>query len=315
MRTPIERVLVLGRSAEDVAKMIRAEAPGLHVAAKSLEEARPADVVAAEAVLAFKVPEQLHGHLGGLRWIQSTGAGVDFLLACPGLARTAPLTRIVGAFNVRMAEYVLARVLALAQGVPRLFRDQAARRWEPFDPRTLAQLSVLVVGVGEIGAAIAVKLAGNGARVRGVNRTGRPVEGVPDVYPIGRLTELLPAADVLVLAAPSTRRTQQLIGARELSLLRPGGFVVNVARGALLDEAALLAVLDSGHLAGAALDVFATEPLPADSGLWSREGVMISPHVAGLTTPAEAAAAFVDNWRRWNAGLPLRGLVDRGAGY
>lgn len=309
------RLLVLGRVADEAAERIRVEAPELAVTVRGFDDATPADLDAAEVLLAFRIPRAIEHAAGNVRWVQSSGAGVDGLLGCPTLREDVPITRVVGAFNLRMSEYVLARCLAIAQRIPQLETERRARRWAPFYPRTLRELRVTIVGVGEIGGAAARALTLHGARVVGVNRTGAAVDGVPEVVPLTRLPELLPRTDVLVLVVPRTRATERLIGRRELDLLPRDAWIVNVARGAVIDEAALSDSLAAGRIGGAALDVFETEPLPESSPLWSSPNVMFSPHVAGLTTPDEAADAFLGNWRRFRVGEPLVGVIDRARGY
>jgi phosphoglycerate dehydrogenase-like enzyme len=174
-----------------------------------------------------------------------------------------------------------------------------------------------VVGLGDLGGSIAQALAAFGVHVLGVRRVPRPAPHVERVFARNQLDELLSLLDILVLAAPLTGDTQQLIGRDELARLPEGAFLVNVGRGELVDESALIDALGSGHLAGAALDVFQTEPLPADSPLWHLPNVFISPHCADNTPQSleRAMEIFLDNLDRFRHGAPLRNVVDRTLGY
>ena len=178
---------------------------------------------------------------------------------------------------------------------------------------------MLVVGLGAIGSAIARKMAALGARVSGIRRHARAntVEGVSEVATSDRLRELLPQADVVVISAPHTSETKGLIGRRELGVLKPGAVLVNVSRGRLVDEPALAAALQEERLAGAALDVFEREPLPADSPLWDLSSVLITPHTSGFRPDHWDVMTdlFVENLRRYDTGQDLLNVVNKTAGY
>ncbi|MFG0319961.1 MAG: NAD(P)-dependent oxidoreductase, partial [Planctomycetota bacterium JB042] len=225
------------------------------------------------------------------------------------------VTRVTGVFGAPIADYVLARCLAIAQELPRLEVERRDGGWRSFHARLLSDLRVAVVGTGEIGAAVARRLIANGVEVVGVNRSGGAVDGLPRVEPVARLREVVADVDVLVLVVPRTTTSERLVDAALLAALPPRAWLVNVARGAVVDEAALIAALRAGRLAGAALDVFEVEPLPADSPLRTLPNVMVSPHVAGVTTPTQAADAYLENLRRRREGLPRRGVIDRERGY
>lgn len=309
------RLLVLGRECEPIAQRIRAQAPELEVTARSLDDVSAEDLAHAEMLLAFRVPKHL-AHAGrNLRWVQSTGAGVDGLLDSGIVPETAEFTRVLDVFGEPMSEYVMLRCLAIAQDFDRQRSAQKRREWDVFYPRRMSDLSIAVIGVGEIGSQIARTLAHFGARVIGVNRSGRAVEGITEVAPSQRLHEILPVVDIVVLVIPNTESTRARIGQRELALMKEGAWLVNVARGSCVDEAALIDALREGRIGGAALDVFAEEPLPPASRLWEFENVWISPHNSGLTRPEDAAGAFLDNYERMRRGESPRGRVDRSRGY
>jgi phosphoglycerate dehydrogenase-like enzyme len=253
-----------------------------------------------------------------LRWVHTASAGVDNVLTPQVAASDVTVTNSRGVFDGAIAEYVLGVVLAFAKDLPGTWDRQRRREWEHRDTERVADTTALVVGVGPIGRAVARLLRAAGMRVRGVGRTGRT--GDPDfgeVTASAELVALLPEADYLVLVAPLTAQTRGLIGAAELAALRPTARLVNVGRGELVDEAALIEALRRGALAGAALDVFEREPLPPSSPLWDLPGVVVSPHMSAdvIGWRESLADLFLDNLRRWCAGQPLRNVVDKSVGY
>ncbi|MBK6942042.1 MAG: D-2-hydroxyacid dehydrogenase [Planctomycetes bacterium] len=308
-------LLVLGRDADVIAAGIDARDLGIDVRAREFADVAPSDLADRDMLLAFRIPATLAEAAGGLRWVQSTGAGVDGILACPTLRSDVLITRLVGVFERHMAEYVLARCLAIAQRMSRLEWDRREKRWAPFHPRLLRDLRITVLGVGVIGAAIARMLREFGSNVVGVSRTGQAVDGIDRVVAVEALSAVLPVTDVLVVVVPNTARTRGLLDRAALERLPAGAWVVNVARGSVIDEDAMIDLLRERHLGGAALDVFRDEPLPRESPLWEMEDVMVSPHVAGLTTPDDAIQAFVENWQRLARGETPVGVVDRARGY
>jgi glyoxylate/hydroxypyruvate reductase A len=309
------RLLVLGRACEDIAKRVRARRPDLEVTARGMDDVTADDLRRAEMLLAFRIPPHVRHAADHLAWIQSTGAGVDGLLSSTSFPPHTLLTRVVGVFGKPMSEYVLLRCLAIAQDLDRQRRAQRNREWDVFYPRLLDELDVLVLGTGEIGGEIGRNLARNGVRVVGANRRGSAVAGFERVIAVSALAESLSRFDVLVVVVPDTADTRGMIGQRELRGLKRGAWIVNVARGSCVDEMALLDALREGHLGGAALDVFAEEPLPSHSPLWELQNVWVSPHVSGLTKPEQAADAFLENLARFECGEEPRGQVDPTRGY
>ena len=265
-------------------------------------------------------PGQIPENSPNLRWIQGTSAGIGGLLERTGLIR-APIvfTTAAGVHGVPLAEFALFGLLYFAKGAPVLTRWQAQRHWQRHTTTQLRGSSAVVVGLGGVGREVARLLAAAGVRVTGVGRPERSyqVPGVLSYADDTQLAAVLPEADALVLACPLTERTNGLIGRAELGLLRPGAVVVNVSRGQVVDEAALIEHLASGHLGGACLDVFEAEPLPESSPLWAMPNVLVSPHSAS-TVAAEnrlLTDLFTDNLGRWLAGEPLRNTFDVIAGY
>jgi phosphoglycerate dehydrogenase-like enzyme len=241
-----------------------------------------------------------------LRWVHTASAGVDRLTFPELLESPVVLTNSRGVFDTPMAEYVLGLVIAMAKDLPGTLAAQARREWRHRETEPVAGRCAVVVGGGPIGRAIARLLAAVGMDVELVGR--REFDDLP---------ALLPRADWLVLAAPLTDTTRGMLDAAALARLRPTARVINVGRGGLVVEPDLIDALRCGRIAGAALDVFATEPLPPDSPLWELPGVIVSPHMSGdLIGWREALVTlFLDNLDRYRTGAPLRNVVDKALGY
>jgi phosphoglycerate dehydrogenase-like enzyme len=260
-----------------------------------------------------------------LRWIHVSAAGVGSLLFPALVESDVVLTNGRGLHAAAMAEHALGVMLAFARKL-HLARDrQRERRWEqtglwtgapPF--RALAGSTLGLVGLGAVGAALARRAAALGLHVIAVRRNPRPGPApAHEQWGRERLPELLERADWVVLAAPHTTATRGLIDAAALARMKPGAVLVNLSRGALVDQAALIAALREGRIAGAALDVVQKEPLAADSELWEMPNVILTPHVSGLGPDywERAVDQFADNLERFLAGRPLANVVDKRAGY
>lgn len=255
---------------------------------------------------------------GRLEWIHVASAGVDTLLFPELVASPVVVTNARGIFDRPIAEYVLAAVLAVAKDLPATLGLQGRREWRHRETRHITGATALVVGTGGIGREIARLLGAVGMTVRGVGRTGRADD--PDfgeVIPSSELADHAGWADHLVIAAPLTDATRGLVGMDVLAAMKPGSNLINVGRGPIVDEGALIEALRSGPVSTATLDVFSVEPLPADSPLWSEPGVVVSPHLAGDAVGWTEALSrqFVDNARRWISGEPLLNVVDKARGY
>ena len=264
----------------------------------------------------------LLGRAPQLRWYQQWGAGADWLMRHPEIAaRDFTLTNASGVHSIQISEHILAFLFAFARRLPEAVRAQERREWQRQghdDVFELAGKTLLLIGVGAIGERTACVAAALGMRVLGIRRSSSaPVPCVEQICPPECLHEWLPQADFVVLTVPLTPETRGMIGERELGLMKPTAYIVNIGRGGTIDEAALIAALREGRIAGAGLDVFEKEPLPSDSPLWELPNVIITAHYAGVT-PAyneRAMAIFLDNLRRYKAGEPLRNVVDKTLGY
>ena len=245
-----------------------------------------------------------------LRWMHSFSAGVDNPFFQALLDRGVRLTTSSGAQAVPIAQTVLMYLLALSRDLPGWLRDQAEKRWAPREIDDLQGRTLGVVGLGPIGTEVARLGAAFGMRVIGVRRQVQGDEPC-ETWPLDRLDDLWPVADAVVLAVPLNDDTRHLLDARALSRLKRGALLVNVARGEVVDEGAMIEALRSGALGGAGLDVFEQEPLPADSPLWSMPNVIVTPHSSG-TNPGNsdrASAIFLENLGRYLRGEPLRNEV------
>ena len=281
--------------------------------------ATPADAMAAAGeaavVYGWKVPAEIYPRARRLKWLHVMGAGVDSALV-PTLPADVIVTRVPGVFGPWMREYVLGWCLAITQRTETYRAAQRERRWrDDVLPERLSGKTITIVGLGDIGRTIAAAARALDMRVIGVNRSGRAVRGVERVSPLRRLEGAVGEADFVVLVLPLTDATRGVFGAQALAAMKPAAWLVNIGRGALVDDAALLGALRARRIAGAVLDVFATEPLPPDHPLWTLDNVIVTPHISGPSTPAQMAPVFNDNLARWLAGRPLRHVVDRARGY
>lgn len=253
-----------------------------------------------------------------LRWIQWCGAGVDAALFPELMQSDVVLTNVHGLFDQPIAEYALGLILAFAKDLPQTLASQATRRWDYRLNERIAGRKALVVGVGGIGRAIGRTLRAVGMHVDGVGRRARDGAGdFQTIHAIADLDTLLPHYDYVVLITPLTDDTRGLFDARRIALMPPHARFINLGRGALVDEPALIAALRERRIAHAALDVFATEPLPDTNELWDLDNVIISPHMSGDFKGFHAAMVdvFIDNFARYSRGEPLMNTVDKALGF
>lgn len=284
---------------------VRIAAPGGAVAGD------PADV---RYALVWKPPHGFFAQFPKLALVINLGAGVDALVARDDLPKV-PITRLVDPNMTRMmAGYVLMAVMRHARDIPAFEAAQRERRWHYIHPRNPEEIRVGILGLGELGAAAARELARQGFDVRGWSRGPKAIDGVAAIHGLDGLDGFIADTEILVAMLPLTPDTRGLLDARRLGLLPHGAKFVNVARGPVVDEAALVAALASGAIAGATLDVFETEPLPQASPLWAMPQVLITPHLASVPIPRSAAAQIAANIRRIRAGEAVSG-VDPARGY
>jgi phosphoglycerate dehydrogenase-like enzyme len=312
----MHRLLILSQFARDYRDLVdAAHLPELVVT--STTDPAEAAVNAASFDLALGEPaplRQVMPALSRVRWIQSTWAGVEPLLD-PALRRDYTLTNARGVFGPQMSEYVFAYLLAHERRIFDKQVSQGAGRWDQTPPARLRGKTLGLLGVGTIGAALASTAKHFGMRVKGYTRASEDCADV-DEYFHGPLTAGWGSdLDFLVSVMPATAATRKMVDAALLRTLPPRAIFVNPGRGGVVDEAALAAALQEGRLAGAVLDVFETEPLPADHIFWRLPNVRITGHTAAQSAPADIAPIFVGNYRRLLRGEPLQYRVDFERGY
>jgi glyoxylate/hydroxypyruvate reductase len=265
-------------------------------------------------------PSTMPERCPNLEWIQGTSAGIGSLMRRTGIDMSGILvTTASGIHAVPLAEFALLGALYFTKDLPRLARRQRDHHWERFTSRQLQGRRALVVGLGAVGREVARRFALQGVEVWGLGRDGRTydVEGVSGFVSRAELDDVLKEFDVLVLASPLTTETESMIGAAQIAKLRSDAIVVNISRGQLIDQAALTAALAEGRLAGACLDVFTVEPLPADDPLWDLDNVLVSPHSASTVASEnqDLVTLFLENLDLWRRGELLRNVYDPLAGY
>ncbi|MBI4589625.1 MAG: D-2-hydroxyacid dehydrogenase [Candidatus Rokubacteria bacterium] len=300
--------------AEAYARLVRAPRRAISLDVCSTPAEAAARMADTEILYAWKFPSHLLARASRLRWIQAMGAGVEEFFV-PDLPPRVIVTRATGMFGAWMAEYTLGWCTWVTQRMEAFREAQHERRWRALDPEPLHGRTLAIVGLGDIGRQIARAGAALGMRVIGVSRSGRPQRGLAAVYRPSSLARALRQADFAVSVLPLTEETRGLIGEAELRAMKPTAWLLNIGRGAVIQEPALVRALGEKWIAGGILDVFDTEPLPPDHPLWALPNVVITPHIAGPSVPAEIAPVFNANLRRYLAGQRLRFVVDRARGY
>jgi phosphoglycerate dehydrogenase-like enzyme len=255
---------------------------------------------------------------GPLRWVHVAAVGVDAVLFPALVSSDVILTNSRGVFDGAMGEYVLGLMLAMAKDLPRTIQLQLERTWSHREPALLRGATVVIVGVGGVGSGVAQSAADNGMTVIGVGRQARPAQTpFQRIAGVADLPSLVPQADYVVLAVPLTAQTRGLFTRELISSMRPSARLINIARGDVLDEDALVEALKAGRLAGAALDVFKTEPLPADHPFWRLPNVIISPHMSADVPESMQGLIdlFLQNLARFRRGDALLNQVDKRLGF
>ncbi len=301
--------------------------PGARVVAISREglvhDDAEATLASARVLLRGGVPASVLDHVIGraprLEWIHSFSAGVDRVATPAVRARGLTVTNARGVFSRPIAEYVVMMCLAVARRLPQLLELQRERTWQPLRGRELGGMTIGIVGYGSIGSDIARLLEPFGASIVATRR--RPERGTeePNVELLApdQLTVLLGRSDVVVVAAPLTEETAGMIGAPQLREMKEGGWLINIARGRLIDELALRRALEAGWIAGAVLDVFTEEPLSPDSPLYGTPNLILTPHTSWSSDRVveRSVTLFIENLQRFAEGKPLENVVDLEAGY
>jgi phosphoglycerate dehydrogenase-like enzyme len=304
-------------SVEPISKLIVAEKKGDPAAKAKL------DPLLSEAEVLFglihHLPRNTSPRMPKLKWLQVMSAGIDRLDEGI-LRRPVIVTNVSGIHAVAMGEFALHLMLSFAKHSVSWFRQQQEKQWKRFYANLLHSQTVGILGLGSIGREIARLSKAFGMRVLATRRSakeGERARNVDFVFPPEQLTKLLSASDFLTLALPLTAETTRLIGEAELRAMKPTAYLINIARGEIVDESALIRALEEKWIAGAGLDVFATEPLPPDSKIWSLPNVIYSPHIAGYMPDYDlrATEVFCENLRRYLQGKKFLHVVDKKKGY
>jgi phosphoglycerate dehydrogenase-like enzyme len=333
-RSPLRTVVIAMSVPEAILARFQAEFPEIRFMVPSDGTATDDDSVTvratpteddlrdADAIVGWELPSHLLQATNRLRWMHAAGAGVERYDLAQIAARGVLLTNSKGVSAPNMAEHVLGMMIALTRRFPRLLRAQIQHEWRDEEThREVGELqgqTVLIAGMGEVGRAVAQRAAAFGMRVNGLRRRADALQaGFDQVFAIGDLHAALANADHVVVTLPNTPRSGGLFDAEAFAAMKPGASIYNVGRGPVIDTAALIAALASGHLGGAGLDVTDPEPLPADSPLWDMENVLITAHTSGATPRywERQADLIAENIRRIQRGDAPRNLVDLEAGY
>ncbi len=281
---------------------------GLNVVTVADSEAAAPHLAATDILITIGPQLGTHAQAGAvyeaahkLKWIQSYGSGVDNIVGHPSLRADVAVTNLTGVHGAQMSEAAFAAMLTLARDVPRLVRNQDKAAWDRFPPRLLSGKTVLIIGLGAIANDLAPRCTAFGMRVVGVSSNARVIAGFDVVHARADMLSAVSIADYVVVLTPHSPETHHMIGADFFKAMKPTASLINLARGGVVDEAALLVALDADELAGAALDVFEAEPLPADHPLWAHRKVFITPHIGGFHEgyPDQVRAVVIENLTRY----------------
>jgi phosphoglycerate dehydrogenase-like enzyme len=315
----------LWRVPEEMIERVRRRWPEMRVVHLPNHDDLPGNLPDTDILVGYALPTDQLRQAARLKWLHCPAAGVSHLMYPELRDSGIVVTNASGVHALTMAEHIVGCLVALARDFPGSFRYQQRRQWAqqqiwdgPGRPRELAGQLALLVGFGAIGRAVAERIRPLGMRVWAVTRSGQADPALADqVFPVGQLDRALGDADFVVLSAPETPQTRNMFAAAQLAAMKPTAFFINVARGTLVDEPALVAALEKRAIAGAALDVTLREPLAPESPLWGLENVFITPHISGVSEAmwGRETDLLLDNLERWFAGQPLRNVVDFVHGY
>jgi phosphoglycerate dehydrogenase-like enzyme len=321
------KILVYFPMAEEHYQLIRDAAPEHAVVVATTEEDAKREIADADIVYG-SCPREVFLHAQQLKWFQSQSAGLDIVLFPELIESDVILTNAAGLYASHAAEHAFALLLGLTRGIYRFAENRLERDWKGrarltdggARPRLMeiGGWTLGIIGAGGFGVEMATRGKGLKMRVTAVDayRKEKP-DCMDELWGMERLDDLLRCSDVVMVACPLTAETRHLLNAEKLALMKPTAYLINVARGGIIDEKALIEVLQQRRIAGAGLDVFEVEPLPADSPLWDLENVILTPHAAGSSQhrPRRTVEFFCDNLRRFFAGEPLRNVADKRKGF
>ncbi len=305
-----------GINVSDASSLVAAEFRGDNSGKEKLD----ALLAGVDVIFGLIPPKDLLARAPNLKWIQMMSAGVDRLRDTDIWRSRITITGVSGIHATPIGEFVLQFMLMFVKGAPHCFQLKQKRQWQRFPPTVLRGKTVGIVGLGHIGREVARLSQAFGMKVIATRRSAKQpgrARYVDRLLPAAQLPSLLKESDFVAICTPHTQETHHLIGERELGTMKPTAYIINIARGGIIDEAALIKALDEKRIAGAGLDVVEREPLPAESRLWEFENVILSPHIAGGHEDymARATVLFCENLRRYLAGKRLRNIIDRKKGY
>ena len=297
-------LLIINQFAEDYEKALRIKFPELHIHAVTKEEDVGDFIEITEILLTSKISDKLIGKASKLKWIQVTTTGVDYITSLPSLRGDVIITSTRGIHGPQMSEMAILLMLSLNRNFPQIIRNQDKKVWEPWPTKLLYRKKVGILGVGIIGEEIARKCKAFGMTVYGISRTKRKIDAVDFFYESDELLRVIKEVDYFIISASLTPQTKKMIGAKALFSMKPTAFLINIGRGEIVDEEALIQALNTGKIAGAALDTFCVEPLPKDHPFWEVTNVIITPHVGGISEiyVKQVLSVFEENLRRYIKG-------------
>ena len=309
------KLLIVHHRHRQYSEYIREHKPSLEIDSFDYRDEIPFSTHDAEILLSWKFRTGLLERLPKLRWIAAAAAGVDKILAERPQDRGIVVTRAEATMSEFMAQYVLSNMLNHLRDVPKLESQRRERVWRHVHPELLQRKTLGIIGLGNIGSRIAERAKSFGMTVYGARREPSDSPHVDRVFAGESWREMLTLCDFLVITVPLTAQTERMIGAPELKSMRLDAVLINIARGQIIDEAALIETLMAGTIAGAVLDVFETEPLPPEHPFWEMDNVVVTPHCAGPSEDGPICDEFLENYRRWLAGEPLLRVADPQRGY
>lgn len=268
----------------------------------------------ADIIFGVHLPASAYKNAQRLKWIQSMWAGVEGLVNAE-FAQTPIITKPWGVFGSFLSHYVFGNLLAQKINIFQGSQQQKNHEWKPYQIEKITGKTIGIAGIGDIGSELAKVARAFDMRVWGLNRSGNLVSTADRVFKSDQLIEFVAELDVLVLTLPSTQETRGMFNEQVLAHLKSEAWIINVGRGAVIKDEALIDILRTKKIAGAILDVFAEEPLPQDHPYWTLENCIVTPHIGGPSIPGEITACFLENYNRFKNNEPLLGLVDLQRGY
>jgi D-2-hydroxyacid dehydrogenase (NADP+) len=308
-------LLILDQLANEYRKALESKFPEVMIQASTKEEDVGDFIEKANVLLTFRISDGLIKRAKNLQWIQSMASGVDAIANLPSLSKEVLLTSTRGIHAPQMSEMAILLMLSLSRNFPQVIRNQDKGIWERWPAKLLHQKKVGILGIGAIGEEIAQKCKAFGMTVFGIDVVKRMADAVDYFHGPEDLLKVVQEVDYLIIVVPLTPQTRKMVGTKVLASMKPTAFLINIGRGEIIDENALIHALESGKIAGAALDVFSQEPLPKEHPFWRTKNLIITPHIGGTSTiyVNQVLSIFEENLRRFLKGerQTLINLVER----